>query len=733
MTPLTIKWLMISSCQLEDGRSDKSTSVGSYFNGAGPANSVNVFFYADAATFPGAAVAGGTYMNVPITSGAATGSFVILLPTPLTLAPGTYWVSVQANMDFPVGGQWAWNDRTVQSNSGAAFQNPGGGFACSGGNSWVRKPTCVTGAAPDNIFQLLTPGAIICPPCNTPYTFTTSTGVIVPGTTDVGNHVDDGDTTITLPFPYTLYDQTFTTAHVGSNGHVTFGTEFSSFGVVCPMPEPTATYAIGPYWTDQCTGACNSGGTTPGIGIFTSTSGVAPNRIFNIEYRTVYYNTETTLNYEVRLYEGQKAFDVIYGTINPIGAANDSALAVGVQKNSTAFTQQGCDSTGGTAPPVSTGQLYHYTAAPCPPPPVPTSAVSRKVHGGAGTFDINLPLVPISGAVGIEDRTQGAEALLTMWYNGDFNGVNGLANEKSTTTGQASVYDNFVVTTATGWDVTDVFSDNLLNTNVTGATWEIRSGITPGNGGTLVASGMTLTPTVTATGRSGFGFTEYQVKVSGLNVHLPQLPAGQFYWLNVTPIGDGTGRSFDSDTSGANAVGVPPGNDLNSFWDSTDFGAVFVSTSDPIANQPADFSMGLIHQPIGGGGFNHQMVVTFANPVAVDSVAVTNGTGSVASFSVSGNVVTINLTGVTNAQRLGVTLVNVCDGTNSGNVLIPMGVLAGDTSNNGTVSGTDVSQTKLQSGQAVSASNFREDVNANGAINGTDVSAVKLRSGTSLP
>lgn len=70
------------------------------------------------------------------------------------------------------------------------------------------------------------------------------------------------------------------------------------------------------------------------------------------------------------------------------------------------------------------------------------------------------------------------------------------------------------------------------------------------------------------------------------------MPSGQFYWLNVTPIGNGTVRSFDSDTSGANAIGLPPGDDLNSFWDSTDFGPVFVSTSDPIANQPADFSMG---------------------------------------------------------------------------------------------------------------------------------------------
>ena len=128
----------------------------------------------------------------------------------------------------------------------------------------------------------------------------------------------------------------------------------------------------------------------------------------------------------------------------------------------------------------------------------------------------------------------------------------------------------------------------------------------------------------------------------------------------------------------------------------------------------------------------HQIVVTFANPVTVGGVAVTAGTGS-ATFSVSGAVVTINLTGVTNAQRLGVTLSNVSDGTNTGSVMVPMGLLSGDTSNNGSVTATDVSQTKLQSGQAVGAANFREDVVANGSINASDVGAVKLKSGTALP
>ena len=134
-----------------------------------------------------------------------------------------------------------------------------------------------------------------------------------------------------------------------------------------------------------------------------------------------------------------------------------------------------------------------------------------------------------------------------------------------------------------------------------------------------------------------------------------------------------------------------------------------------------------------GAGTDHKMVVTFANPVTVSSASVTSGTGSVSgSPIVAGNVVTVNLTGVTNAQTIIVTLSGVNDGVSMGDVVVPMSVLQGDTSGNGTVSGTDVSQTKLQSGQAVTASNFREDVVVNGSINGSDVSAVKLKSGTGV-
>jgi hypothetical protein len=80
-----------------------------------------------------------------------------------------------------------------------------------------------------------------------------------------------------------------------------------------------------------------------------------------------------------------------------------------------------------------------------------------------------------------------------------------------------------------------------------------------------------------------------------------------------------------------------------------------------------------------------------------------------------------------------VTLNNVNDGSNTGNVVVPMSVLKGDTNNNKTVNAGDVTQTKVQVGTTVGAGNFRTDVNVNGSINAGDVTLVKSSVGTSVP
>ncbi len=149
-------------------------------------------------------------------------------------------------------------------------------------------------------------------------------------------------------------------------------------------------------------------------------------------------------------------------------------------------------------------------------------------------------------------------------------------------------------------------------------------------------------------------------------------------------------------------------------------------------NLPATGSPGIENRtgPVAGV---HQVIVTFANPVTVSAASLSSGAGSVSNFSVSGSQVTVNLAGVADAQVISIGLTNVNDGVNAGDVTIPMAVLLGDTNGNGSVNAGDVAQTKGQSGQAVTVTNFREDVNANGSINAGDAALVKSRSGMILP
>jgi hypothetical protein len=205
----------------------------------------------------------------------------------------------------------------------------------------------------------------------------------------------------------------------------------------------------------------------------------------------------------------------------------------------------------------------------------------------------NLPALFVTAAMALSATAIAQAPPGSLWYNGDFNGVNGLANERNTAVTQAAVYDDFNVTAPLGWNVTAVFSDDLMPPFqvITGADWEIRTGISEGNAGTLIASGTTNSPIVTLI-IDDREFFEYRVEVTGLNVFLPMLPSGQHYWLNVTPVGNGSGRSFNATTSGANCVGSPCGNDQNAFFNSTFFGAYFTSTANE--GQPYDFSNGVI-------------------------------------------------------------------------------------------------------------------------------------------
>jgi hypothetical protein len=344
-------------------------------------------------------------------------------------------------VSFDNGATWQPDDMVGRAPSGLPAQPDGNvrgeyegdyDYHSSFGNTaigtWTDGRTTISGNAQQDVYVNFvagaTPTASPTPtasatasptPTNTPtptpcvgqYAITQIAGTIVPGITDIGNHSDDLITTIALPFLYTLYGQTFTSVNLSSNGNAQFTTTDANYLNQC-LPWTTHNYSMFPYWDDQRTDAQTgcAGFPSGSCGIFTSVSGTAPNRIFNIEWRTVYFsNSAQTANYELRLYENQQRFDVIYGAMQQ---GNSSATA-GVQKDDNNLTQYFCNGVGGAA---IGGQSY--IVQPCSSPtasPTPTfTATATFTPTATATF------TPTATATTTRTPTATATATVTATF-----------------------------------------------------------------------------------------------------------------------------------------------------------------------------------------------------------------------------------------------------------------------------------------------------------------------------
>jgi hypothetical protein len=248
------------------------------------------------------------------------------------------------------------------------------------------------------------------------YIITSGTDTIVPGTTDIGNHCVSCGTLITLPFPFVLYDQTFNEVTVSATGRLSFAcnNEPGCCTTSCvPVPPATCPYdfTIFALWHDWNTspGSVGCARWESGCGVFTSVSGSAPHRIFNIEWRVAWNsNSIRTGNFEVRLYENNlnKRFDVIYGYSQDLPGEGDTA---GVQGAPGFFTRNFCD---GTVPPNS--RRTYTCVPPTPTPsPTPTTIVTNTNDTGPGSLRQALADANNGSTINFDPSLNGQRIMLT--------------------------------------------------------------------------------------------------------------------------------------------------------------------------------------------------------------------------------------------------------------------------------------------------------------------------------
>jgi hypothetical protein len=239
-------------------------------------------------------------------------------------------------------------------------------------------PATATPTATASPTPTATPSATPTPTCQVTYTTATSTGTITAGGTDTGNHCDDCDTQIDLPFPVSVYGTATSVATVGSDGDIQFtGTPsdkvFFWDGCVPVDPDPSMQgpflNTLFPNYADLRTDE-NPLQDCSDCGIFTQTLGTPPNRQFVIRWKATYFNFAGTAEFQVVLTEGSNTLSVIYGTT----ADNGLTAVSGIQQDLNVFTSFSCDEA-----TLTPGLRVDYIPTSCgspTPSPTPTATAT---------------------------------------------------------------------------------------------------------------------------------------------------------------------------------------------------------------------------------------------------------------------------------------------------------------------------------------------------------------------
>ena len=178
------------------------------------------------------------------------------------------------------------------------------------------------------------------------------------------------------------------------------------------------------------------------------------------------------------------------------------------------------------------------------------------------------------------------------FYGGDPSAVNGFSDEYNTNVTDSYFFDDFK---HNGGNITALYGDWISDFDgslVTGYQYEIRSGMSANDGGTLVASGDTGGAwSYDPTGFGYFSRTAYRLYADIADI---TLPAGTYHMaLRPKGSGSGFGQAFVLAAGGAQAVGDPIGNG-NGYFHSGYFGYNYEPADNVFGAGPWDGVYGVV-------------------------------------------------------------------------------------------------------------------------------------------
>ncbi len=154
---------------------------------------------------------------------------------------------------------------------------------------------------------------------------------------------DDTTSLVTIPFSFPFYGSSYTSVNVSSNGRLNFVTADAGFSNVC-LSSSSPSNDIFVFWDDL---NASTGGITY------ATSGVAPNRVFEVKWNVPHYGETGNVDVRALLHETTGLITVCYVDTTSTTASGTSATT-GIHGTSFDYVQNSCNTT------LSAGTVTYY-------------------------------------------------------------------------------------------------------------------------------------------------------------------------------------------------------------------------------------------------------------------------------------------------------------------------------------------------------------------------------------